>query len=67
MKRIGLICGDFSSEYAISIKSAQTIHQHFPSHLICVLIEINRENWQTKLQEATGIDAALIYTHGDPG
>lgn len=32
-----------------------------------MLIEINRENWQTKLQEATGIDAALIYTHGDPG
>jgi D-alanine-D-alanine ligase len=67
MKRIGLICGGFSSEYAISIKSAQTIQQHFPSHLSCVLIEINRENWQVKLKETTDIDAALIYTHGDPG
>ena len=67
MKRIGLICGGFSSEYAISIKSAQTIQQHFPSHLRCVLIEMNRENWQTKLKEANDIDAALIYTHGDPG
>lgn len=67
MKRIGLICGGFSSEYAISIKSAQTIQQHFPSHLSCVLIEMNRENWQAKIQEANDIDAALIYTHGDPG
>lgn len=67
MKRIGLIYGGFSSEYDISIKSAQTIQQHFPSHLSCVLIEMNRDNWQSKLQEATDIDAALIYTHGDPG
>lgn len=67
MKRIGLICGGFSSEYNISIKSAQTIQQHFPEHLSCILIEIDRSNWQSKLQSLSEIDAALIYTHGDPG
>ncbi len=67
MKRIGLICGGFSSEYNISIKSAQTIQIHFPEHLECVLIQISRENWQERLKLEGRIDAAIIYTHGDPG
>lgn len=67
MKRIGLICGGFSSEYDISIKSAQTIQKNFPDHLECLLIEISRANWQERLQIAGAIDAAIIYTHGDPG
>jgi len=67
MKRIGLICGGFSSEYDISIKSAHTIQKNFPPHLECILIEISRENWQERLQLHGKIDAALIYTHGDPG
>jgi D-alanine-D-alanine ligase len=67
MKRIGLICGGFSSEYDISIKSAQTIQKHFPDHLECVLIEITRANWQERLDLQGKIDAAIIYTHGDPG
>jgi D-alanine-D-alanine ligase len=67
MKRIGLICGGFSSEYDISLKSAQTIQKNFPEHLECLLIEISRANWQERLQIAGKIDAAIIYTHGDPG
>jgi len=68
MKRIGLICGGFSSEYYISLKSAQTIQKYFPAHLECHLIEIDQNNWQQKLQQAEStIDAALIYTHGNPG
>jgi D-alanine-D-alanine ligase len=67
MKRIGLICGGFSSEYDISLKSAQTIQKNFPDHLECLLIEISRANWQERLQIAGKIDAAIIYTHGDPG
>lgn len=67
MKRIGLICGGFSSEYHISIKSAQTIQNHFPVHLECVLIQISRENWQERLKLENQIDAAIVYTHGDPG
>ncbi|MEY4803848.1 MAG: hypothetical protein RL331_361 [Bacteroidota bacterium] len=67
MKRIGLICGGFSSEYNISLKSAQTIQNHFPAHLECVLIEISRADWQERLQLDGKIDAAIVYTHGDPG
>jgi D-alanine-D-alanine ligase len=68
MKRIGLICGGFSSEHDISIKSAQTILKHFPAHLDCILLEITSVNWQQQLQSiASSIDAALVYTHGDPG
>ena len=67
MKRIGLICGGFSSEYDISLKSAQTIQKNFPDHLECQFIEISRANWQERLQLASEIDAAIIYTHGDPG
>jgi D-alanine-D-alanine ligase len=67
MKRIGLICGGFSSEYDISIKSAQTIQKHFPEHLECLLIEVSRANWQERLNLKGKIDAAIIYTHGDPG
>jgi D-alanine-D-alanine ligase len=67
MKRIGLICGGFSSEYNISIKSAQTIQNHFPAHLECVLIQISRADWQERLKLEGKIDAAIVYTHGDPG
>ena len=67
MKRIGLICGGFSSEYNISLKSAQTIQNHFPAHLECILIEISRADWQERLQLEGKIDAAIVYTHGDPG
>jgi D-alanine-D-alanine ligase len=67
MKRIGLICGGFSSEYEISVKSAQTIQNNFPEHLLCKLIELNLDNWQEQLSLNRDIDAALIYTHGDPG
>ena len=67
MKRIGLICGGFSSEYNISLKSAQTIQNHFPAHLECILIEISRGDWQERLQLEGKIDAAIVYTHGDPG
>jgi len=67
MKRIGLICGGFSSEYHISVKSAQTIQKNFPDHLTCILIEISRENWRDRLQLEENIAAAIIYTHGDPG
>lgn len=67
MKRVGIICGGFSSEYDISVKSANTILKHFPEHLQGVLIEINQENWREKLTIENQIDAAIVYTHGNPG
>lgn len=43
--KIGLFCGGFSSEFDISLKSAQTIIDHFPTHLEPVLIHVTKEGW----------------------
>ena len=84
MKRIGLFCGGFSSEFDISLKSAKTISAHFPKNLDCVLIIVKKDGWEVQTENgmvlydlnlasytangrAERIDAALIYTHGDPG
>jgi len=84
MKRIGLFCGGFSSEFDISLKSAKTISAHFPKNLDCVLIIVKKNGWEVQTENETvlydlnsasytangraeRIDAALIYTHGDPG
>ena len=32
MKVVGIFCGGFSSEFEISLKSAQTIQDHFPKN-----------------------------------
>lgn len=84
MKRIGIICGGFSSEFEISLKSAKTIIANFPEGFETVMIVLSREGWN--VNKASGdvpfdirtmtfrddgiekkIDAALVYTHGDPG
>jgi D-alanine-D-alanine ligase len=84
MKRIGLFCGGFSSEFDISLKSAKTISAHFPKQHECVLIVVKKNAWEVQTENGTvlfdlnsasyaqngqieRIDAALIYTHGDPG
>ncbi len=45
MKRIGILCGGFSSEFEISLKSANTILTHFPKKYDAFLIEVTREAW----------------------
>lgn len=84
MKRIGLFCGGFSSEYEISIKSARTIQAHFPKDYELVLITVQKMKWEVSSVngnvpfdlntcsfqlngEPKRLDAAIIYTHGDPG
>ena len=43
--RIGIFCGGFSSEAAISMKSANTILQNFPKEHQGLLVEVTREGW----------------------
>jgi D-alanine-D-alanine ligase len=50
MKRIGLFCGGFSSEYAISILSANTIQENFPKNYEVVKITVTKENWLVDYQ-----------------
>jgi D-alanine-D-alanine ligase len=45
MKKIGILCGGFSSEFDISMKSAGTILAHFPVGFDAFLIEVRRESW----------------------
>lgn len=45
MKKIAIICGGFSSEYDISLKSAATILANFPKEFDAFLIELNKDGW----------------------
>jgi D-alanine-D-alanine ligase len=83
MKRLGIICGGFSSEYDISLKSARTIIDNFPDGFDVFLIVLNEKGWKAiyhgveydfdirsmsfNAVENVKIDAAIVYVHGDPG
>jgi len=80
MKRLGIICGGFSSEYEISLKSARTIIDNFPEGYDVFMIQLNKSGWKAIYQEneydfdirtmsfdSKRIDAAIVYVHGDPG
>lgn len=45
MKRIGIFCGGFSSEFEISLKSATTILTNFPEGYDAFLVELTAESW----------------------
>jgi D-alanine-D-alanine ligase len=45
MKRVGIFCGGFSSEFEISVKSAKTIQEHFPDGYEACLIEVTKGAW----------------------
>lgn len=45
MKRVGLFCGGYSSEFEISLKSAQTIMDNFPSGYEVVPIHVFEDGW----------------------
>lgn len=45
MRTIGIFCGGFSSEYDISIKSATTILNNFPTGYDVFLIKVSKKEW----------------------
>ncbi|HLU88067.1 MAG TPA: D-alanine--D-alanine ligase [Taishania sp.] len=53
MKRIGVICGGFSSEFEISLKSATTIVQNFPTNYEPVKIILKRGSCEALWNEQT--------------
>lgn len=82
MHTIGLFCGGFSSEFDISLKSAEMIQHNFPKGYKIVKIIVQHPTWiavdgehesEFDLNTMTfnggteGIDAGLVYVHGDPG
>jgi D-alanine-D-alanine ligase len=53
MKIVGLFCGGFSSEFEISIKSANTIKMHFPSGYTVYKIVVKEDQWLVELENET--------------
>jgi len=53
MKNAGILCGGFSSEFDISVKSATNIFNNFPTEYRPFLILVKKEGWfvQTQTQE----------------
>jgi D-alanine-D-alanine ligase len=51
MKTIGIFCGGFSSEYAISMNSAETIVSHFPKGYSWVKIKVKKGRWETETND----------------
>jgi D-alanine-D-alanine ligase len=51
MQIVGIFCGGFSSEFDISIKSAQTIQDHFPRDYSAVKIIVSKDNWQVETND----------------
>ena len=49
MKNVGIICGGFSSEYDISVKSAHTIRDNFPDEFNAYLIFLSRDGWRIEV------------------
>lgn len=80
---IGVFCGGYSSEWEISLKSAQTIQSNFPDNYKLLRILVSKTGWKADLEgeecdfdmntmtavgkEKIKIDAGLVYVHGDPG
>lgn len=52
MKRVAIICGGFSSEYEISVLSAQTIQSSLPEHFEAYLVHMNKEGWKVTLENS---------------
>ncbi|WP_343634470.1 D-alanine--D-alanine ligase [Fluviicola sp.] len=45
MKLVGLFCGGYSSEFEISLKSAQTIMDNFPKEFEVVPVHVTESGW----------------------
>jgi D-alanine-D-alanine ligase len=57
MKTIGIFCGGFSSEYEISLKSADTIKKHIPDSYLSYKIIVSKGKWEVEMgQESVPFD-----------
>jgi D-alanine-D-alanine ligase len=51
MKKIGILCGGYSSEFEISTKSAATILNNFPADYDVFLIIVEKDKWTAKYNQ----------------
>jgi len=55
MKNIGLFCGGLSSEFEISIKSADTIKANFPKDFTVFKIIVQNSMWEVELEDKSRV------------
>lgn len=68
MKNFGIFCGGFSSEYEISIKSADTIIKNFPREFQIFKIIVSRTNWVVQIGDSLlpfDLNSASFYLNGE--
>jgi len=56
MKKVGIICGGFSSEYEISVLSATTIRDNFPDAYEAYLVFLRKEGWFVGMKDGTEVE-----------
>ena len=59
MKNVGLFCGGLSSEFEISIKSADTIKTHFPKQFSVHKIIVQSTGWEVELADKSKVSFDL--------
>ena len=62
MKNVGIICGGFSSEYDISVKSATIIRDNFPDEFNAYLIFLSRDGWKIEVDEVQFDLDPILFT-----
>jgi len=61
MKNIGVICGGFSSEFDISVKSGRNIQENLPDDYKGFLILLRKEGWTVQMEgEEIMLDSKLM-------
>jgi D-alanine-D-alanine ligase len=69
MKNIGVFCGGFSSEFEISLKSAQTIMDSFPEGYQPIKIIVAKQGWKAEFKDQHGKfdmnTGEVIFDQGD--
>jgi D-alanine-D-alanine ligase len=67
MKTIGIFCGGFSSEWEISMKSAQTIQDNFPKEFATIKILVSKDAWNVNIENQSypfDINTMSYYSDG---
>lgn len=67
MKQVGIICGGYSSEFEISVKSAKTIFDNFPEGYVPRMIYLRKSGWTVQLKDSEVTLDSTNFTYSIDG
>ncbi len=67
MKQVGIICGGYSSEFEISVKSAKTIFDNFPEGYLARMIYLRKSGWTVQLDDSEVVLDPTNFTYSVNG